>query len=257
MLTIKDLKKYYDLPSLSERGVLREYLQYKILNSIFKSPIKNKIVFLGGTAIRIVHGSNRFSEDLDFDNFNLSYDEFFSASKIIKRQLELEGFIVEIRNVEKGAYHCYIKFPELLYENGLSPLKDEKILIQIDTVAQGFEYEPDRYILNKFNVTGAIQTTPVDILLAQKFYTVFNRKRIKGRDFFDIVYLMGLTTANYEYLSLKIQIDNPKDLKDYILEKCKYLDFKKISNDVSPFLINQEEVNKVLLFSDIIKQSNL
>ena len=47
----------------------------------------------------------------------------------IKRFMTLEGFDVEIRSVAKDAYRCYLKFPELLYEQGLSPLQDEKILI--------------------------------------------------------------------------------------------------------------------------------
>ena len=45
----------------------------------------------------------------------------------------LEGFEVEVRKVAKGAYRCYLKFPTLLYEQGLSPFQAEKILIQVDT----------------------------------------------------------------------------------------------------------------------------
>jgi len=50
-----------------KRNILREYLQYKALEIIFRSKYGNKFVFIGGTCLHIVYGNNRFSEDLDFD----------------------------------------------------------------------------------------------------------------------------------------------------------------------------------------------
>lgn len=46
-------------------------MQYKILALIFNSDFATKFAFLGGTCLRIVHQTNRFSEDLDFDNFDV------------------------------------------------------------------------------------------------------------------------------------------------------------------------------------------
>ncbi|MBN1374258.1 nucleotidyl transferase AbiEii/AbiGii toxin family protein [Candidatus Dojkabacteria bacterium] len=253
MLDIKDIAKYFDGSQyISPRHMLREYLQYKILDLFVDSKIGNKISFLGGTCIRIVHNSFRFSEDLDFDNFSLSYEEFIEASKTIKRGLSLEGFEVEIRNIKKGAYHCNIKFPELLYKNKLTPLQSEKILIQIDTLSHGFTYKPDVFLLNKFGVIRNILVTPTDILLAQKIYALFNRKRPKGRDFFDVIFLLGFTKPNYEYLDYRLNINKPVDLKGYILEKSEGLDFKALGKDVSPFLLNLEDVRKVERFRDVI-----
>lgn len=78
--------------------------------------------------MRIVHNNKRFSEDLDFDNFNLSPDDFNAITKIVKTELERLGYEVEMRNVKKGAYHCYIRFPEILFNEGLTNHKEEKIL---------------------------------------------------------------------------------------------------------------------------------
>lgn len=256
MLKFEDILKYYNKDEIyNPKHLLREYLQCKILEGIQDTKIAGKISFLGGTSIKIVHGSSRFSEDLDFDNFGLSFDDFTKASEKVKRTLELEGFDVEIRNIKKGAYHCYVNFPHLLYENKLSPIEGEKILIQIDTVAQGFNYVPTKYLLNKFEVTKTILTTPIDILLSQKLYTAFNRKRTKGRDFYDISYLLPLTKPNFEYLNFKLGIKNTKSLKEYILAKSEKLDFKLLSQDVEPFIPPQKSPNKVLLFTEVIKQS--
>ena len=139
--------------------MLREYLQYKILEIVYASGYANFLCFLGGTCLRIVHGNQRFSEDLDFDNRGLKEEQFAEIADIIKKQLEREGYDIEIKLVMRGAWHCYIKFPSrltvgqgLLFGEGLSEHKEEKILIQIDTEPQFYNFEPERVILNKFEV---------------------------------------------------------------------------------------------------------
>ena len=259
MLSLEELKPYYPKSLHSyERFIIREYLQFKILEIIFGSPYENKLAFLGGTCLRIVHNSSRFSEDLDFDNFNLSMGDFTNITADVKIELERLGYEVEIRNVEKGAYHCYIRFPEILYKEGLTNHKEEKILIRLDTEAHEFDYSPDQPLLNKFDVFTQINTTPKDILLAQKFYAIINRKRKKGRDFFDIVFLLGQgLIPNYEYLNKKIGVDNPIELRLRIIDKCNQLDMQEMAKDVMPFLFNKKDAKRVLLFPDYIEQVSL
>lgn len=259
MLSLKELKPYYP-ESLHdyERFIIREYLQYKILEIIFESPYENKLAFLGGTCLRIVHNNNRFSEDLDFDNFGLTMNDFNGITAVVKTELERLGYEVEIRNVKKGAYHCYIRFPEILYDEGLTQHKEEKILIRLDTEAHNFNYKPDKPLLNKFDVFTQINTTPKDILLAQKFYAIVNRKRNKGRDFFDIVFLLSQgQTPNYEYLFAKLGIESPEILRHRIIEQCEQLDMKEMAQDVRPFLFNTKDEKKVLLFSKYMEQVKL
>lgn len=260
MLSLTEIKKYYP-PEIAgyNRLIIREYLQYKILQIIFDNKgYSNKLCFLGGTCLRLVHGNSRFSEDLDFDNFNLTEKDFESISTLIEKDLKKEGYEVEIRNAYKGAFHCYIRFPELLFNVGLSGHKEEKILIQLDTEPQNFDFEPDRYILNKFDVFSEILTTPIEILLAQKFYAILNRKRAKGRDFFDVIFLLGKgIKPNYDYLNIKKSIDSPKKLKEAVLSHCQNLDMNKMALDVAPFLFINKDQSKVTLFVDYIKQVEL
>ncbi|MEN8225196.1 MAG: nucleotidyl transferase AbiEii/AbiGii toxin family protein [Bacteroidota bacterium] len=259
MLSVQQIKSYYPEQLQSfDRFIIREYLQYKILEIIFETPYENKLAFLGGTCLRIVYNNNRFSEDLDFDNFKLSIDDFYAITLIVKQELERLGYDVEIRNVHKGAYHCYIRFPQLLYNEGLSDHKEEKILIQLDTESHEFYYKPDQPVLNKFDVFTQINVTPGDLLLAQKFFAVINRKRNKGRDFFDIVFLLGQgQTPNYDYLNAKTGIANPDDLRSVVLEKCKKLDMEEMAADVKPFLFNPKDEKKILLFPKYMEQAKL
>jgi len=258
MLSLQEIEKYYPKSIQKfKRNLLREYLQYKILQIIFDSEYASKLVFLGGTALRIVHGNTRFSEDLDFDNFGLEKDEFDGVSQLVKKKLELEGYQVEVRNVFKGAYRCYVRIPKLLFDSGLSGYEEEKILIQLDTAPHGFAYNPEKIILNKFEVFTEINATPLDIVLAQKIFAIFNRKAMKGRDFFDTVFLLSKTRPNYEYLQLKLKIKNGQEMKDKLLALEGKIDFKELAKDVEPFLFNAEDSKKVLLFVEYIKNIEL
>ena len=256
MLTLPEIEKFYPEPLHSyKRFLLREYLQHKILQVVFESEYATKLAFLGGTCLRIVHGNNRFSEDLDFDNFQLEEAAFEHVAGMIQKELSKEGYTVEMKTVYKGAYHCFIRFPALLFREGLSGHSEEKILIQLDTEPQNFAFEPERFLLNRFDVFTRILITPKDLLLAQKFYAVLNRPRNKGRDFFDIVFLLSLIDRpNYDYLEMKLNITNAGELKARVLERCKELDMQEMSRDVAPFLFNPRDAQKIIHFSDYLQQ---
>ena len=238
MLNINDVIDAYPLHLQKfRRSLLREYLQYKILDITFSDPKwARRLCIIGGTCLRIAHNNRRFSEDLDFDNFDLTESEFSEIAAWIKTKLEEEGYVVEIRNVFKGAYRCYIRFPNLLYKLGLSGYQDEKIMIQFDTQAQQFDFEPQSYIMQKFDVFSEIFIVPTDLLLAQKCLTILNRKRKKGRDFFDVTFLLEKTQPDYKYLDVKAGISTPKQLKEHLLEVCNEISLKDMANDVRPFL---------------------
>jgi predicted nucleotidyltransferase component of viral defense system len=208
---------------------------------------------LGGTALRIVHGNRRFSEDLNFDNFGLKMSDFEKIISTVKMELEKEGFLVETRIVAKGAFRCYIRFPEILYRYGLAGAREEKILIQIDTLAHGVKYDPDIHLLNKFDVFREIRTAPPDIILSQKIFAIFNRKRNLGRDYFDIVFLLSKTRPNFKYLKAKMGIKTMPELKKKLLQKCKRLDFNALARDVEPFLFDKDGKEKVLKFQKVVE----
>jgi len=255
MLDFQQIKDQYpDHLQIFERALLREYLQCKILQAVFESKKASKLAFLGGTALRIVYGNNRFSEDIDLDNFDLSWQEFEEVIQRVKRFFELEGFEIEVRNVAKGAYRCYMRFPELLYEQGISPYRQEKILIQVDTAAQGFEYQPEIRILNKFDVFTEIRVIPLNVLLSQKIYTAVNRKRAKGRDFFDITFLFSRTSPDFGFLSQKMGIDTVDSLRREILARIDDYDFQELARDVAPFLMNKDQIKRVEKFREFWEQ---
>jgi predicted nucleotidyltransferase component of viral defense system len=255
MLDLQQIKEQYPEQLQGyERAIVREYLQYKILQAIFESNQASQLSFLGGTALRIIHGNNRFSEDIDLDNFGLSWQAFGDVIQKVKQLLVLEGFQVEISMVARGAFHCNLKFPELLYKQGLSPYQQERILIQLDTIAQGYDYQPEIRILNKFDVFTEVRVTPLNLLLSQKIYTAVNRKRPKGRDYYDITFLFGRVKPDFGYLEQKMGIDSPESLRQEFLLKIAEYDFEALAVDVAPFLISKDQVKRVIKFKEFLSQ---
>jgi predicted nucleotidyltransferase component of viral defense system len=229
--------------------------KHKILALIFNSDYATKFAFLGGTCLRIVHQTNRFLEDLDFDNFDLSPDDFEQVAAFIQQGLEREGFQTEMEQVYRGAYHCYIKFPNLLHQAGLSGHREAKILIQLDTEPQNFAFAPKQFLLNKFDVFSNIRITPVDILLSQKITAFLKRKQPKGRDIYDITFISAKTKPNYAYLEQRLNVKTADTLKVLLLNRLATLDLNQQAKDVAPFLFYNHDIQRILLFENFVKQN--
>lgn len=254
MLDIQQIESFYpEYLKPFKRNLLREYLQFKILETVYGSDWGQKLVIMGGTAIHIFHGNPRFSEDLDFDNLGLNKLQFGFLISSVLTSLRRNGYKLESRNVLRTVFRSYLKFSDILYESKISKHRHEKLNIQIDTEPQGFEYEPEKIILNKFDVFMRIQVVPPDILLAQKLNCLFSRPRLMGRNFYDAIFLFAKTKPNMDYLREKIGVKNHKDLISKILDRCQNVEFKKLARDVEPFLYDPQSADKVLHFPEFIK----
>ncbi len=255
MLTLEQVKKKYE-PNIfhkNPKAALVEYLQYEILDSIFKQSGSENLSFMGGTSIRIVYGSKRFSEDLDFDNFGLSYEDFEHMLTKTVSDMENKGFHMEFRFVKKGAYHCYIKFPDILFDNKLSLSKNEKILVRIDTVHKNKIIQPKIFTLNNFDVYRKILVNEPSVLLAQKIMAIIQRKREKGRDIYDVSYLLSIANINDEFIKREYNLEK-EDFKKNLIKRVGELNLKELSLDVLPFLMNPEDKYRILDFENYIKE---
>ena len=117
-----------------------------------------------------------------------------------------------------------------------------------------YKYIPEIFGLNKFDVFTNIFITPKNLLLSQKIFAASERKRVKGRDFFDIIFLLRDTKPNYDYLKSKMKISNSKELISNILKFCQNIDFKTLAKDVAPFLVNPREIERVTNFPKLFKE---
>ncbi len=255
MLRIDEIRRFY--PGELHRFpdfLLREYLQYKILGIIYESASARKLHFIGGGCLRIMHNNQRFSEDLDFDLHGLSQEEFDQLGTLIQKELSLEGYEVEIRLVHKNAWHCYIRFPGLLFDLGLSGYREQKILIQLDGENQDVYYYPDRVLLNKFEVFTEVMACPLPVIFAQKCLAILTRIRNKGRDFYDLSMLMGMQVSpDMDYLKNKLNIGTIDELKRALIAHCETLSMQEQAADVEPFLFKPQDARRVSLFVETIR----
>lgn len=251
MLTLEQISGYFPQPLQQRnlRGMLVEYLHYELLDSLFKNNEAASLSFIGGTAVRILYDSLRFSEDLDFDNFGLSFAQFEELLKRTCRDMEYKGFLIEYRIVEKGAYHCYVRFPKILHQTGLTPDTGRKILIRIDSEAKERLYEPKNLFLNKFSVYRQILAAPAEILLAQKLVAILYRKREKGRDIYDVPFLMGFASPDFAYIEKLLGMDRAEFLRRFD-QRLDELDLDFLARDVEPFLFAPEQQVRVTTFRD-------
>ncbi len=235
------------------RNFLREYLQYKILEILYGDKTAVKLAFIGGTAVRIAHNSQRFSEDLDFDSKNLSVTEFESLIAKLETELNRLGLKVSIRIVTKDAFHAYIKFSEILYDLNLSPLRDEKLHIRIDSYDQGVFYTPSVITLDKFDVYRNIRVAPKNILLAMKLATILSRKRARGRDYFDASFLASRgVLPDSDFLKQKLNVQTMNEVGELLVAHINTVDLKLLAKDVSPFLFKEQEKQRVTDFRKTI-----
>ena len=200
-------------------NLLREYLQYKILEVLSQADTRAALVFMGGTCIHLIHANSRFSEDLDFDNRGATKEDFQILANCVARAISLEGYDVELKTSFKRAFRAHFQFPHLLYDSGISGHRESKLTVHVDADPQDYEYEPVKAIISKFEVTSIIHAAPIDILLAQKITCIFQRPRAMGRDFFDVVYLSGKARPHMGYLTDKIGIKSEFRLsRNYLCE---------------------------------------
>jgi len=256
MIDLTEIKKpYAEALHVHEGFLLREYLQYRVLGIIFSSPFAEKLVFLGGTCLRIVHGNRRFSEDLDFDNLGLTKDEFAQVGELVKRELELEGYTVTAEMAGFAAFRCRVRLPGLLFQHGLTGHKEQTILIQLDTEPQRYAYMPEPWFLARWDVRQDIRCCPLPLLLAQKCHAIMDRKRAKGRDFFDVSFLLGLNVEpDLGYVKQKLNLDTKRDLAQTLLDRCAQLDMGALATDVEKFLFDANGRLGVTRFPQLIRQ---
>ena len=125
-------------------------------------------------------------------------------------------------------------------------------MIKIECEPHNYEYKPEKPIIQKFNVFTRIFAPSPSVLLSMKTGAVIERG--KGRDYYDFIFLSGITEPDFGYLKLKFGIADHPQLYHRILESCEKTDFRLKSRDFEKLVFDTAESRKVLLFKDYILQ---
>ncbi len=227
--------------------MLKEYIQLSILDFISSTPYIKKIVFIGGTCLRLVKRIDRFSEDLDFDCKDLSKEEFMEMTDSILHFLIRTGLRVEVRDRENRkltAFRRNIHFPELLFDLGLSGHKEERFLIKIESEDQNISYNPELVNIKGCGFYFPFPVPPDGILCSMKIAAMLSRS--KGRDFYDSMFLLGLTEPDYTFLAAKHNIHNLKELQQSMNEILETVDMNQKKRDFEHLLFHHRSSERIL-----------
>lgn len=172
------------------------------------------MAFIGGIKSAFGKRVDRFSEDLDFDCKDLSKDEFIEMTNGVIQFLKRSGLQVEAKDKENPkltAFRRNIHFPELLFDLGLSGHKEERFLIKIESQDQGIVYSP---VITNIKGCGFFFPFPVPsdgVLCSMKIAAML--ARAKGRDFYDLMFLLAQSKPDYVFLSKRCGVHNLQEFK--------------------------------------------
>lgn len=246
----------YDITTEQQkRNAIFEVNQQVILAGLYNGGFFNEAAFYGGTCLRIFHGLQRFSEDMDFSllapNENFDFTQYFQP---IIDQFALVGREVEIRKKDKKNFgkveSAFLKDNTDVYDITFQTEKSVKIKIEVDTQPPlKFKTEQKLLLLPQSFMTRCF-TLPT--LFAGKMHALVYRawkNRVKGRDWYDFEwYVRHNIPLDFTHLSERALQFNQEELdKETFLQKLNErlatADINQVKADVFPFVRNPKELD--------------
>jgi hypothetical protein len=260
---IRQILATYEVRSVGDSlRALREVMQEIALLGLWRSKFFEKAAFYGGTALRVLYGLDRFSEDLDFsllikgEGFDLA-----DYSSALKKELASFGFVVEIEGRAKPAsaaiQSAFLKAntrtqmitvefdKDLIQQVPRNQVLKIRLEVDIDP-PPGFRTEI-RYLLRP--VPFSVRTFSLPDLFAGKMHAVLCREwksRVKGRDWYDLVWFAAyhpeLHLAHLEQRMRQTghwEVPAPLtagDLHDLMTRRIDKVDIDQIRGEVEPFV---------------------
>lgn len=241
------------LPEDKRRGILREFLQVKFLTRLYRQPAAGKLSFIGGTCLRLLHGIDRFSEDLDFDNLGLGRDKLDKLITGTTEEFLRENIEVEVSaKLKEGISYHSLRFPRLLFDLKLTTNPREKLMIKIDYSNRWTGQKPETALLAKYGFIEQIITNPLSQIMVQKLAAYVTRTKTQPRDMFDLVWLYSRgAQPDKEFMkanSLEDVIDRAR--KKFGAEGAS----ESIVRRLRPFLFDEKEIRKVKLLGEVLEK---
>jgi len=248
-------------------AALREIMQEITLAGLSRTDFFEKAAFYGGTALRIFHGLDRYSEDLDFSLLkpgpNFSIEPYFKAVLDEFKSLGLTVSIKEIKKTKQTAIDsAFLKtetiwqeivLEDIIKEIGVRSNKTLKIKIEVDRQPPlNFKTE-EKLLIRPFSFYVKCFRKPS--LFAGKMHALLFRKclnRVKGRDWYDLEWYIkkGIPLDVNHFLTRAKDTNDWQDYSisdDQIIElldtKIKSVSFSSIKEDVGRFIQNDDVLN--------------
>ena len=249
------LSRYELATEQQKRNAIFEVNQQIILAGLYAGGFFESAAFYGGTCLRIFHGLQRFSEDMDFSL--LAPDENFDFSKYFQPIIDafaLVGREVEITKKDKKSFgkveSAFLKDNTDVYDVTFQTEKSIKIKIEVDTNPPLNFTTEQKLLLQPHSFMSRCFTLP-DLFAGKMHALVYRawKNRVKGRDWYDFEwYVRNGVTLDFAHLAERCKQFNgeditPESFKEKLIERLSTADIKQVKEDVLPFVRNPKELD--------------
>lgn len=259
MLTYEALiedAKQRGMPANKARSILREYLQILILREIYRLPAGRKLFFTGGTYLRLIHQTKRFSEDLDFNTQTMSATTFENILHQVNAALKKEGINAQLKFAHwDNLLVAELIFPDIEKIYGITSPHAKKtgLVIKIETNQPRWKIKTETLVVTGYGCMYPVICTDRGALFADKIDALLKKNR--ARHLFDIIFMLakkypvdinvlktlGITQPPLAIILARVNTFSAQELK-------------KQAESLRPFLFDESEADLIINAPAIVKQ---
>ena len=246
----------YDMATEQQRrNAIFEVNQQVILAGLYNGGFFDVAAFYGGTCLRIFHGLQRFSEDMDFSL--LAPDEKFDFTKFFQPIIDefaIVGREVEIKKKDKKGFgkveSAFLKDNTDVYDVSFQTDKSIKIKIEVDTQPPLNFSTEQKLLLQPHSFMTRCFTLP-DLFAGKMHALVYRggKNRVKGRDWYDFEwYVRHNVPLDFAHLTERVRQFNNAEIgqAEFMVQLKNRLasaNINQVKSDVLPFVRNPKELD--------------
>ena len=237
------------------RNAIFEANQQVILAGLYNGGFFDVAAFYGGTCLRIFHGLQRFSEDMDFSlltpNDKFDFTKYFQP---IIDEFAIVGREVEIKKKDKKSFgkveSAFLKDNTDVYDVSFQTDKSIKIKIEVDTQPPLNFGTEQKLLLQPHSFMTRCFTLPE--LFAGKMHALVYRgwkNRVKGRDWYDFEwYVRHNVPLDFAHFAERVRQFNNEEIRQEVFmaklkDRLASADINQVKNDALPFVRNPNELD--------------
>ena len=249
------LSAYGATTEQERRNAIFEVNQQVILAGLYNGGFFDVAAFYGGTCLRIFHGLQRFSEDMDFSL--LAPDDKFDFTKYFQPIIDefaIVGREVEIKKKDKKGFgkveSAFLKDNTDVYDVSFQTDKSIKIKIEVDTQPPLNFRTEQKLLLQPYSFMTRCFTLP-DLFAGKMHALVYRgwKNRVKGRDWYDFEwYVRHNVPLDFAHLAERVRQFNNEEIRREVFmaqlkDRLASTNINQVKNDVLPFVRNPKELD--------------
>ena len=253
----KMFSRYSPVTKVEKQNAMHEVMQEITLAGLYKSGFFNKAAFYGGTCLRIFHGLQRFSEDMDFsllqpdENFSLEnyFEPIIAEFKALGKDVVINK---KTKTTQTNVESAFLKDNTEIYNLQFATEKKIRIKIEVDTQPPSNFSTEYKLLLLPFSFMTRCYSLP-DLYAGKMHAFLFRnwKNRVKGRDWYDFEwYVRNNIALNFSHLQKRAEQINALNEKEFtsdifkkmLKERIEKTNIEAVKNDVRPFLKNPQEL---------------